>query len=211
MDAGHDKSATTASDAADSWPVNLSGITGDTPAMNPTGSTTVSSMHTPDVADFDAFYALHHRRAVGLAYALCGDRAAAEELAHDAFTEAFRTWRRVGTFQDPGAWLRQVIANRSVSRWRRLGRESAALRRLNGRAAPTMGEVGESTDAFWELVRRLPARQAQAVALHYADDRPLADIATILGCTENTVKAHLFKARRTLAAQLGVTDDEETR
>lgn len=56
-------------------------------AMTPIGSTTVPSMDTTyDVADFSGFYADHHRRAVGLAYALCGDRAIAEELAHDAFT-----------------------------------------------------------------------------------------------------------------------------
>jgi DNA-directed RNA polymerase specialized sigma24 family protein len=41
------------------------------------------------------------------------------------------------------------------------------------------------------------------VALHYVDDRAVADIAVILGCAEGTVKAHLHQARQSLARTLG--------
>jgi RNA polymerase sigma-70 factor (ECF subfamily) len=57
-------------------------------------------------------------------------------------------------------------------------------------------------------VRALPPRQAQVVALHYVEDRSVADIAAVLGTAEGTIKAHLFKARAALAAALGVTDEE---
>ena len=56
-------------------------------------------------------------------------------------------------------------------------------------------------DEFWALVRRLPDRQAAAVALHYLDDLSIAEIADALGCAEGTAKAHLHQARRTLAEQ----------
>jgi RNA polymerase sigma-70 factor (ECF subfamily) len=52
-------------------------------------------------------------------------------------------------------------------------------------------------------VRRLPKRQAQAVALHYLEDRSVEDIAAILECSTGTVKQHLHRARRRLAALLG--------
>ena len=58
-------------------------------------------------------------------------------------------------------------------------------------------------------MRALPARQAQAVALHYLEDRSLAEIARILGCAEGTVKAHLHRGRRALADALRCTLDEE--
>ena len=57
-------------------------------------------------------------------------------------------------------------------------------------------------DEFWALVRQLPDRQAAAVALHYLEDRSIAEMAVILDCAEGTAKAHLHKARATLASRL---------
>jgi RNA polymerase sigma-70 factor (ECF subfamily) len=56
-------------------------------------------------------------------------------------------------------------------------------------------------------VRRLPARQAAAVALHYLEDRPVTEVASILGCAEGTAKAHLHKGRTNLAKLLDVPED----
>lgn len=159
-------------------------------------------VEVPLPADFDSFYAGQFERAVGLAYALCGNRGAAEELAQEAFIDAYRRWDTIGAYDDPTQWIRRVVANRSVSRWRRLTREAAAFTRLAARPQPTMGELDESSEAFWALVRQLPNRQARVVALYYRDDLSVADIAEAMACTENTVKAHLFKGRQTLARTL---------
>lgn len=59
-------------------------------------------------------------------------------------------------------------------------------------------------EAFWSEVRALPKRQAQAIALHYLEDRSIADIAEILECAEGTVKVHLFKGRSRLSERLGL-------
>ncbi len=37
------------------------------------------------------------------------------------------------------------------------------------------------------------------MALFYLEDRPVAEIADILGCAVNTAKAHLYQGRATLA------------
>ena len=39
------------------------------------------------------------------------------------------------------------------------------------------------------------------IALHYADDRPIDDIARILGCSPGTVKTHLHRARKRLMSE----------
>jgi RNA polymerase sigma-70 factor (ECF subfamily) len=61
----------------------------------------------------------------------------------------------------------------------------------------------ERHDELWRAVRRLPPHQAKAVVLHYVDDCSVAEIASILGCADGTVKTHLHRARRTLADVLG--------
>jgi len=153
--------------------------------------------------DFDDFYRVHQRRAVALAFVLCGDRSGAEELAHDAFADAYRRWDRVGRYEDPAGWLRRAIANRAVSRWRRRRSEAAALLRLSSLAEPTMAPVEPAAAALWAVVRELPRRQAQVVALHYVEDLSVAEIARLLDMAENTVKVQLMNARRSLAKQMG--------
>ena len=65
--------------------------------------------------NFDTFYKAELQRVVGLAYVLSGSRSAAEDLAQDGFVAAYRHWERISSFDDPGAWVRRVVANRGVS------------------------------------------------------------------------------------------------
>ena len=93
-------------------------------------------------------------------------------------------------YERPGAWARRVLANKAAGRGRRAGREQRAYGR-------------------WAEVRKLPDRQAQAVALHYLEDLPIAAIALVLGCAEGTVKAHLHRGRLRLAQALGLLDAQD--
>lgn len=159
------------------------------------------------VEDFDAFYRTHFRSVVGLVYTLSGSRWAAEELAQEAFFAAHRRWHDIGDYDDPGAWVRRVAANRAVSRFRRRSAEARALARYAAGRRNLPDTIPALADDFWSAVRTLPFRQAQVVALHYLEDRPVADIASVLGLAEGTVKAHLHRARQSLAERLGELED----
>ena len=160
--------------------------------------------------DFEELYRREFAAVLALAYVLSGSRSAAEELAQDAFLAAHRDWARIGGYDDPAARVRRVCANRAVSVVRRRASEARALARL-GRRRVLPDELPQDSAEFWGAVRRLPARQAQVVALHYLEDRSLADVAHVLGCAEGTVKAHLHRARQALAADLRseLSDEEE--
>jgi RNA polymerase sigma-70 factor (ECF subfamily) len=155
------------------------------------------------VATFDVFYQQELRAVIGLAYALSGSRTAAEDLAQEAFIAAHKNWDRIGSYDKPGAWVRRVVANKSVSRFRRKVREAKALARLRLPDA-VMPAVSAEYEGFWAAVRALPKRQAQAIALHYLEDRSVADIAEILDCAEGTVKVHLRNGRLSLAGTLSL-------
>jgi RNA polymerase sigma factor (sigma-70 family) len=159
---------------------------------------------------FEEFYRREQRRIVALAYVLCGSASVAEELAHDAFVKAMGSWPRVSQMDAPDAWVRRVVANASTSRFRRLFAESRALLRLRSRAGPSSGGVEPpGVSDVWDAVRQLPRRQAQVIALVYLHDLSRRETAEILGCSEETVKTHLERARRTLALQLGESYGEE--
>ena len=146
---------------------------------------------------------------VELAYALSGNRAGAEDIAQEAFLRAHRDWQRVGRYQHPGAWVRRVAANLATSAVRRRLIEARALARVWARQEPALAELPASEADFWRAVRTLPRRQAQAVALHYLEDLPVAEIAQVLGCAEGTVKAHLHHGREALGRRLALFEERE--
>lgn len=155
---------------------------------------------------FERFYEREFRSVVGLAYALSGSRAASEDLAQEAFITAHRNWDRIGAYDKPEAWVRRVVSNLAVSRFRRMKSEAKALTRLAGHRSEVtvLPALPAEAEEFWDEVRRLPRRQSQAIALHYLEDRSIGDIAEILECSPNTVKVHLHKGRNRLADRLGV-------
>jgi RNA polymerase sigma factor (sigma-70 family) len=157
---------------------------------------------------FEDFFVREYGAVVGLAYALCGNRALAEDLAQEAFLAAHRNWSRLASYERPGAWIRRVVANLSVSAIRRRVVEAKGIVRLAARERPQVEDLPASDAAFWTAVRKLSRRQAQVVALFYVDDLPVAEIAQILDVSVGSVKKHLHEGRRALAAAFG-TDEEE--
>lgn len=158
-----------------------------------------------DVLTFDDFYRKEHRQVLGLAFVLTGNRSSAEDVTQDAFTAAFRQWRSVASCDSPGGWVRRVACRRAASVLRRRLVEARALMRLARRTETSVG-LDEGDEAFWQAVRRLPARQAQAVALFYFADYSVRQIATVLDCSEGTVKTHLSRARAAVARDLRLED-----
>lgn len=159
------------------------------------------------VEEFESFYAAERRSVVGLAYVLSGSRSGAEDLAQEAFMAAYRNWGRVSGYDDPGAWVRRVVANAAVSWLRRRGAEARAMLRL-GRPDFTIPAIDPAAELVWREVRRLPTRQAQAIALRYFDGLEVPEIARTLMCSESTIHTHLRRGREALARRLA--DREST-
>lgn len=158
-----------------------------------------------EVGAFEAFYRSTRAGTLAVVLALRGPRVGAEEVVQEAFLRAYRRWDQVAVIDRPDLWVHTVALNLATSRLRRLASESRALSRLAGRREPAPPVPDAPTEDFWQLVRQLPRRQGQAVALRYAADLPVVDIADVLGCAEGTVKSHLHAARQALAELL----DEE--
>lgn len=158
----------------------------------------------PFVRDFDHFYVEHYRSVVTLVYTLTGSRNGAEDIAQEAFLRTHRSWPEVGGYDRPDAWVRVVAMNLARSRLRRLGAEARALGRVAGLAPTRFPELEPHNERFWQAVRDLPRRQREVVALHYLEDRSIADVAAILGIAESSVKNSLAQGRRTLARTLEV-------
>lgn len=174
---------------------------GAAPAEPPVGQ----KGHGVAVVDttFEAFARRQRRPLVAFAWSLTGDLSVAEDLSQDALQAAWEAWDRVGSLDSPGAWVRRAVINRSAGHARRTGRERRALARLAGQPRVTV-ELKPRDHEFWAEVRKLPERQAQAVALFYLEDCSVDEIAAVLGCAAATVRVHLHRGRLALAHALGL-------
>ncbi len=159
---------------------------------------------------FEVFYRNEYPPVVALMRVLCGTTSVGEELAQEAFLRAYRDWDRVATLVSPQAWVRRVAMNLAMSRFRRLRMATAVRLRLTP-VRSTVDPLPVEDEAMWAEVRRLSARQAQAVTLRYVEDLSVRDIAEVLGVAEGTVRATLHQARQRLRQRLseqGWIDDE---
>ncbi len=148
--------------------------------------------------EYAAFYRAEFPQVVRTSYLIVHDHQRAEEVAQEAFIQLLTHWRKVSKYQQPGAWVRRV-AIRIASRSARRERLRPALEQT---IDPAPAFAAQDVDLL-NAIKQLPPRQRAAVALFYFEDRPLPEVADILGCSHAAAKVHVFNARRRLAGLLG--------
>ncbi len=141
-----------------------------------------------------------------------------EPDARDAVQEAsVLAWRELPRLRDPArfdAWLSQILVNacrgllrrqRRV-RIREIGVDEPGAEPSTVRAFETGGSADQVAEV--ELIRRaferLDGPTRSLLALHYVEERPLAEIGRILDAPVGTIKWRLSNARRALDRALEV-------
>ncbi len=164
------------------------------------------------LSGFEAFFRVEYPRLVTLLVAVTGSRGAAEDLAQEALIRAHARWDQIVRYDKPGAWVRRVALNLASNHGSRRRSEGRALARLRSQRPSEPYAYADDdpveVDDFWALVRRLPARQAAAIALHHLEDRSVAEVASAMGCSEGTAKTHLRRGRIALAALLQIPEED---
>lgn len=153
-----------------------------------------------DSTGFDEFYAASAVRIVGQLYAILGDLGEAEDAAQEAYARAWQRWRVVGSYDDPGAWVRTVAYRVAVSSWRRSRARRAAHERWGGGVESV--QLDPDTVALVDTLRQLPPDQRRAIVLFYLAGLPVKAIAEETGASVSAVKTRLFRARQVLATDL---------
>lgn len=165
----------------------------------------------PDVAL--AFVRRFQAKVYGVALAILGDPAAAEDVAQQAFE---RAWRHAGVY-DPRrgsvpAWIGTIARNLAVdaARLRRaVPVDPADLLRM---AAPcvtsteTLALSSQAGDSMRSAIARLPLEQARAVVLagiYGLSAREVAEVERVpLGTAKTRIRAAMEKLRHCLADEL---------
>ncbi len=152
--------------------------------------------------EYESFYRREFAALAVVAGTVAADRSVGEDIAQEALTRAHRDWGKVSAMDKPGAWTRRVAINLAIGRKRRTASEAKALLRL-GPTAIEAAQTRRGDPAVWAAVDQLAPKQRAVIALHYLEDRSVAEIADILEISVTAATSNLHKARTNLADKLG--------
>lgn len=159
-----------------------------------------------DRREFAEFYAAARDDCLRVVLISVSDRQLAEDLVAEAFTRAWKAWRKVGQHPAPRAWVVRTALNAHVSWWRRRRREQA----LVSRAEPAAPAAHPSLDSsLVTALRRLPVRQREVIALRLLLDLDTATTGQLLGMPSGTVASHLHRGLDALRHDVASLDDQE--
>lgn len=145
-------------------------------------------------------------RMMGLAVALTGQRADAEDLLQETLATVVLKWARVSRAGDVDAYVRRIMLNTVISRSRPRWRTEVVTDEFDVDEPSRTDHHPErlaDRDEVLRLLATLPARQRAVLALRYYEDLPDAEIATALGCSPQAVRNAAHAGHKTLRARLG--------
>jgi RNA polymerase sigma-70 factor (ECF subfamily) len=144
-----------------------------------------------------------------MAWSILRNDADALDAAQDTCIKA---WRELPRLRDPDrfdAWLMRSLVNRcrdalrarnrSAVREIRIGDEEHAA---GGASSGGLSDDLATADAIRRAFERLSPDDRTYIALHYAENRSISEIAALVRAPEGTVKWRLSRARQALERQL---------
>ncbi|GAB3776260.1 RNA polymerase sigma-70 factor (sigma-E family) [Nocardioides ginsengisegetis] len=159
-------------------------------------------MHLAEQEEFAEFVRAQHASLFRTAYLMTGDYQRAEDIVQTALVKVFLRWRQIQSMSQPGAYAKRIVANQTLSWWRRRSSTESVVDTLGDRGVPGHEERVTEHDTMWRAVLQLPPRQRAVIVLRYYEDLSEAETAEVLDMAVGTVKSHSNAAHHRLATLL---------
>jgi RNA polymerase sigma factor (sigma-70 family) len=155
--------------------------------------------------DFAAFFASTCPGMLAKAILLSGHRQEAEDAVQEAYTEALRSWHRIGSYDSPEAWVYKVMSQRLWAASRRASRQVPSGLDLKVPAPSQAGpEQTAEVRAVLSALATLPGKMRFVVVMHCLNGMTQEQVARELGLARGTAAVYLHSARRLLEKTLGM-------
>jgi RNA polymerase sigma-70 factor (sigma-E family) len=159
-----------------------------------------------------SLYQAHALSLARLALVMLGDAAAAEDVVQDAFLGLYRRWDRLAAPSAAQSYLRTSVLNGCRTALRRQSRHRTFTDDTDDGGAftgPALESAeatvvhGEEHRAVLTAIRRLPARQREALVLRYYLDLTEEQTAEAMRVSRGTVKSATSRAIAAVGRMLG--------
>lgn len=153
---------------------------------------------------FDDFAVARLPAVLRFATALSGDPDLAKDLVQEVLIRVSGRWQEIGQLDWPEAYVRRMVVNEYLS-WRRRSWRlipSGMSGHLSGPPSPDPADGYIDRQALLAELAKLSRRQRTALVLRYYEGFSDAEIGDVMGCTQSTVRGHVFKALAALRVEL---------
>ena len=160
--------------------------------------------------EFEARLVESSTLAFRVAFGVLRQRQDAEDVAQDALTRAYRSFRQLRDRDRFRAWLVRMTWRLAINRrradQRRATRESLLANRAVSPSADAALAASERARQLWQAIDALPGKLRIAIVLAGIEGHDLQEVARLLGLPEGTVKSRLFLGRKRLKELLKWTN-----
>ena len=163
----------------------------------------IAFLRAGDDAAFEVLFDRHHRPVLAFARHMLGDHQEAEDVVQHTFYAAYRDLTTTDRPFHLRAWLFTIARNRSLSVLR-ARRENVCLEDVAEPSTEGLAAVVERRSdlrAMLSDISRLPDEQREALLLSEVGALEHIAVAAVLDVPKDKVKALVFQARTTLAAE----------
>lgn len=146
---------------------------------------------------------------VRTAYALLGDRGAAEDAAQAALLRTYRHWEKA--HEHPGGYTWRVLVNVCRDEQRRRSRQPKMTTTRDLSETPTAAVLAETVVARQDLMsalQLLPLKLREVVVLRYHLELSVSETAQVLDMPEGSVKSATSRALMQLKRRLSLDEQE---
>jgi len=162
-------------------------------------------------AAFTEFAAASRARLRSTAYLLCGDWDRASDHVQEGLVRVYVAWPRLVRHGGELAYARKAVVSAFLDSARKRvstrATDRGALRPgLRPRTSPARSR---DRAALMAALARLPERQRACVVLRYFEELDVRETATVLRCSEGTVKSQTSRALASLRAMFEAADRDD--
>ncbi len=111
----------------------------------------------------------------------------AEDAWSETFLAALRAYPRLRADSNVEAWLVTIAHRKALDHARAASRRPVATDVLPERPATARGHEGPEA-GLWEALKALPLKQRQTIAYHYLAGMPYAQVAHIVGGSQDAAR-----------------------
>lgn len=167
----------------------------------------ITAVKGGDAGSYDYLVSKYMRRVVSIAWGIVRNPHDAEDLAQEAFVKAFQTIGRFKSGEPFGPWIYRIVTNLALDMIKH--RQRFRHEEITDAHPASRGDRADLAASSNELARRidaaiesLPEMQRIVARLYLVEHFEHAEIASMTGLSEGTVRSHLSLARAKLRDRL---------
>jgi RNA polymerase sigma-70 factor, ECF subfamily len=169
-------------------------------SANASDEALIEAIARGDRRAMQSLYERHNVRVYRFALRLTASPSLAEDIVIEVFLEV---WRHAGSFKarsQVSTWLLAIARNKALSAFKRCSDEQLDDQWAAAVEDPADGpdvvvERSDRSAAIRECLSRLSPAHREVVDLIYYHDKPVEEVAEIVGAPVSTVKTRMFYAR----------------